>query len=177
MSLSTGYMISIAFALIALFLNMQWLFLAMLLVFAMLVAADSLSRPAHNPREEHGKHEDSSPKHAPPASFLDVLLANLIVDKHRSVQEAHRRHKEHEEHKKHEEKEKAEHKKHLEKEKEEHKHELEESREHLEAQLRKIEEKIYNTNKTGPPNVVKELQEQKKLLTEKLDEVIRRLGG
>ncbi len=188
-SMQSAYFIIGGFALVALFIRMEWLFYLLLLAFAALLAADTLS---HSPTRSHNAHgydshshhaEPAKAVHAPPASFFDVLLANLIAGKHTSIQEEHRRHKEHEEHKKHEEaekKEKAEEKtertnERIE-EKKEHKHELEETKKHLEAQLKKIEEKIYNTNKDGkPPSVVKELQEQRKLLKEKLDEIIQRL--
>ncbi len=177
-SMQSAYLIIGGFALVAFFIHMEWLFYLLLLAFAALLVSDSLSQmrrhEAHGYSATRGGHhsEPVKPVHAPPASFFDVLLANLIANKHTSIQDEHRRHKEHEEHKKHEEaekKEKAEEKK-------EHKHELEETKKHLEAQLKKIEDKIFNTNKDGkPPSVVKELQEQRKLLKEKLDEIIQRL--
>ncbi|MDP3742319.1 MAG: hypothetical protein Q8R15_03325 [Candidatus Micrarchaeota archaeon] len=201
-SMQSAYLIVGGFAIVALFIHMEWLFYLMLLAFAALLVANSLSHSgsSHGSHSSHAGHSATKhqPVHAPPASFFDVLLANLIASKHTSIQDEHRRHKEHEEHKKeraehekHQKEEKAtekaehkqeraEHEKHQKEEKaeekKEHKQELQETREHLESQLKKIEEKIYNTNEDGkPPSVVNELQEQRKLLREKLDEVIRRL--
>ncbi|MFH0713676.1 MAG: hypothetical protein V1722_03945 [Candidatus Micrarchaeota archaeon] len=77
-SMSTSQMIIGLCALVALFLNIQWLFLSMLLLFGALFAAESLQeRPnyAHHSSEKYEtKHEQPSP------GFLDPLIANLTLN-------------------------------------------------------------------------------------------------
>ena len=158
-SMPSAYLIIGGFALVALFIHMEWLLYLLLLAFAALLVGDSLSQTRSHEPHGHGGHHSETTKsvHAPPASFFDVLLANLIAGEHRA----------HGEHKKHEKTEES----ILEEVKEEHEHEDKATKEHLEAQLGKIEGKISENIKAGNEKVVKELKKQKGLLKEKLAEI------
>lgn len=160
-SMSQAYVILGLFAVVAWFMDIQWLFYSMLLLVGVLFAADSMHYG--EPQGHHVKKEAHVVEHKR-SNFMDTLLAGLIVDKHRSAVEAHRQHKEHEKH----EKEHAEHVEHRE-------HELAGTKKHLEVQLAELEGKISQNVKSGNEKVAKELKEQRGMLKKKLDDIIQRL--
>ncbi|MBI4406773.1 hypothetical protein HY571_02570 [Candidatus Micrarchaeota archaeon] len=80
--MSSAYILIGVFAVIGLFLKIEWLFFAMLLLLAALAAGESLHRPQHV--HKYKKEEKEKQK---PGPFFDFLLANLITDQYRRDQD------------------------------------------------------------------------------------------
>ncbi len=102
-TMSSAYILIGVFAVVGLFLKIEWLFFAMLLLLVALAAAASLERP---PRVHKEKNEEKP--HQKPGPFFDFLLANLIAGKYREDQEKQREKEKKKEEGAHGEKEKGE---------------------------------------------------------------------
>ncbi len=84
-SIKSAYFLIGVFAVVALYLSIQWLFLSMLLLLGALAVADSLS---HSSTHEHVEHAPAKTEQQQPPRFLDGLLSNLAGQKYALKEQA-----------------------------------------------------------------------------------------